>query len=303
LIIRFVFILLFCLIPLSPTLAGTIPRDVCVVVSSEIKPFVMMADEMENSLDFSVTRVYLDSAYRPYGENGKFQEILENGYTLFVAVGPRALSYLSQQKITTPIIYGMVLNPESFINISNPNVSGTALNVFSMTQLRIIKQVFPDIKKIGVLYDPKNNKNWFSSATFLAKVNGITLISIDVSDSSMIPAVLDEKAKNLDAVLFIPDATVTSTTIIKHTIKQLILRKIPAIGYNNFFSESGATLSFITDYREVGKQVANMIYSFLNDKKKVPVGPIFTVRLNSKVIKLLDLKLNHNLPENFKFKK
>lgn len=301
-IIRFVFILLFCLIPLSSTVAGIISPDVCVVMSREIKPFVMMADEMESSLDFPVTRVYLDSAYRPYGENGKFLEILESDFNLFIAVGPRALSYLLQQKITTQIIYGMVVNPESFINSSNTNVSGASLNIFSLTQLTLIKQIFPDIQKIGVLYDPKNNKNWFTSASFLAGANQITLISLDVSDSSMIPAVLEEKAKDLDAVLFIPDATVISTTIIKHTIKQLILRKIPAIGYNNFFSESGAVLSFVTDYQEVGKQMANLIHTFFNDKKKVSVGPIFTVMLNQKVIKLLDLKLNHNLPENVKFK-
>ncbi|MBC8439036.1 MAG: hypothetical protein H8D87_05055 [Deltaproteobacteria bacterium] len=302
-IIRYVFILLFCLIPLSSTLAGTIPPDVCVVISREIRPFVMMADEMENSLDFPVTRVYLDSSYRPYGENGKFREILESDFNLFIAVGPRALTYLLQQKITTQIIYGMVVSPESFINSSNTNVSGVSLNIFSLTQLTIIKQVFPDIQKIGVLYDPKNNKNWFNSASFLARASEITLVSLDVSDSSMIPAVLEEKAKDLDAVLFIPDATVISTTIIKHTIKQLILRKIPAIGYNNFFSESGAALSFVIDYQEVGKQVANLIYTFLNEKKKVSIGPIFMVRLNPNVIKLLNLKLNHNLPENIKFKK
>lgn len=302
-IIRYVFILLFCLIPLSSTLAGTIPPDVCVVVSSEIRPFVMMADEMENSLDFPVTRVYLDASYRPYGENGKFQEIFESDFNLFIAVGPRALTYLLQQKITTHIIYGMVLNPESFIKRINKNVSGASLSIFSSTQLTIIKQIFPDIKKIGVLYDPKNNKNWFNSASFLAKANEITLISLEVSDSSAITAVLDENAKDLDAVLFIPDATVISTTIIRHTIKHLILKKIPAIGYNNFFSDSGAALSFVTDYREVGRQVSNLIYTFLNDKKKVSVGPVFTARLNPKVIKLLDLKLNNNLPENVKFKK
>jgi len=303
LIIRYVFIFLFCLIPLSSTLAGTIPPDVCVVVSSKIRPFVLMADEMENSLDFSVTRVYLDSAYRPYGENGKFREIFGSGFNLFIAVGPRALSYLLKQKITTHIIYGMVLNPESFINSYNTNVSGASLSIFSSTQLTMIKQIFSDIQKIGVLYDPKNNKNWFNSASFLAKANEISLIPLNVSDSSMITAVLDEKAKDLDAVLFIPDATVISTTIIRHTIKHLILRRIPAIGYNNFFSDSGAALSFVTDYREVGKQVANLVYTFLNDKKKVSEGPAFTVRLNPKVIKLLDLKLNDNLPENVKFKK
>ena len=206
-----------------------------------------------------------------------------------------------QKKITAQIIYGMVLNPESFINRSNTNVSGTSLNIFSLTQLTIIKQVFPGIQKIGVLYDPKNNENWFSSASFLAGANEITLVSLDVSDSSMIPAVLEEKAKDLDAVLFIPDATVISTTIIKHTIKQLISRKIPAIGYNNFFYESGAALSFVIDYKGVGKQVANLIYSFLNEKKKVSVGPTFKVRLNRKVIQLLNLKINHNLPENLEF--
>jgi len=272
-----------------------------VVVSREIRPFLMMVDELENSLDFPVTRIFLDSAYRPYGQDGKFREILEDDFTLFIAVGPRALSYLLQQKITSHIIYGMIVHPELFIKGYNSNVSGISLNIFSLTQLTVIKQVFPGIRGIGVLYDPENNEHWFNSARILARANNINLIPLEISDNHMIQSVLDEKTNNIDAVLFIPDATVISTTVIKHAIKQLLSKKIPAIGYNSFFSESGAVLSFVIDYREVGKQVANQANSFLKGKKKLSVGATFKVSLNQKVIQLLGLKIGSNLPENVEF--
>lgn len=302
---RYVLILIFlCLLPFSSLKAAPLDQKVCVMVSREIRPFLMTVEALENSLDFSVDRVYLDSSYRAYGENGKFLEISQDDYKLFVAVGPRALSYLLEKDIKrSQIIFGMVLNPESFITESDTDVTGVPLDIFSLTQFNIIKKVFPDIKKVGVLYDPENNEKWINTARFLAGTSKIQLIPLAVSTGSMIPAVLDENAATLDAVLFIPDATVISTTIIKHSIKQLILKQIPAIGYNSFFIESGAVLSFIVDYEKVGRQLANLIYESLSRKEKVSVGSIFKVVLNKKVIDLLGMKTSYDLPENVEIKR
>lgn len=300
--IRHVAILAACLgIWVSFAWAQASPPDVCVVVSKEIRPFVMMADELESVLKFPVTRVYLDDDNQPYEGNGKFLDFLNRDFALFIAVGPRALAYLLEQKVTTRIIYGMVLNPESFVKADDNHVSGMSLNIFSLTQLSYIKKIFPDINRIGVLYDPEHNQNWFSSARLFANTRQIDLVPLAVSDRSEITTVLDKRAREVDAVLFIPDATVISTTIIQHVIKRLILKKIPTIGYNRFFTEAGSAMSFAIDYGKMGRQVANLAHDYLNEKTIIPVGHLFNVRLNTRVIDLLGLQLNTSLPENIEF--
>jgi putative tryptophan/tyrosine transport system substrate-binding protein len=300
--IKHIGIWVFCLlIWLGPVWAQSAQPKVCVVVSREIRPFVLMADELEADLVFSSTRVYLDDMYRTYGENGKLLEIDKTDFSLFIAVGPRALAFLLEQNVPARIIYGMVLNPESFVQDSRRQVSGVSLNIFSLTQLSYVKKVFPDIKRIGVLYDPEHNQNWFNKARFFANAQQIELVSMAVSDKSDITGVLKTNIRHVDAVLFIPDATVISTTIIQHVIKQLILNKIPAIGYNSFFSQAGSAMSFVVDYEKMGRQVANMAHEYLGEKTRNPMGPLFNIRINSRVVQLLKLRLNDNLPENVEF--
>jgi len=295
-------VFLFCIVVWFPWSARAFTADVCVLVSREIRPFLLMADELENNLKFSSKRIYLDSTSRPYEENGNFLDIVESDYNLFVAVGPRALSYLLERVTSTRIIHSMVLNPESFIKGRDEHITGVSLNIFSLTQLGLIKKVFPDIERVGVLYDPEHNRNWFNSARFLANAQKIDLVPLVVSDRTQISNILDQKASSLDVVLFIPDATVISTTIIQHVIKQLLLKKIPAIGYNSFFVEAGAAMSFVMDYPEMGRHVANVVHKHLNDKKRVPVGSLFRVIVNARVLDLLELKMNNRLPENIEIK-
>jgi len=95
----------------------------------------------------------------------------------------------------------------------------------------------------------------------------------------------------VDAILFIPDSSIISRVVIQHIIKQALLRKVPVIGYNKFFLDSGATLSFIIDYEQVGREVAELVQKQLSPGFSCGVNaPDFILQINPETWNLLHLE-------------
>jgi putative ABC transport system substrate-binding protein len=281
---------------LPVSFADSKPRLVGVLISQEIRPFILMVEGLESQLDAPTLRIFLDQEGKPYSQDPRFEKLVPDAFTLVVAVGPRALSFLVDHHWPPPLIFGMILNPER-IAVKN-DLCGVSLNLSEDRQFKSIRDLFPDINKVGVLFDPRNNEEWFAAARPVAAIQGISLVAVTVSSRSAVSGVIKEKAPDVDALLFIPDPTVISKTIIQYVIKEALLRRVPSIGYNPFFTESGAALSFVIDYRHVGERVARQVRQVLDGKPCSVVAPDFRVMLNRSVIRTLKIKLGTPLPEN-----
>ena len=269
-------------------------RGVGVFIAQEIRPFMLMVEGLEESLHAPLQRIFLDRRGETYGLRSGPVDVTEFG--ALVAVGPGALEYLITNRFGPPVVYGMVLNPES-ITGKKPSACGVSLNLPADEQLAIVRRVLPEVKRLGVLFDPANNQEWFDRARVVAETRGITLVPMAVSESSEIAEFFQEKRPSVGAVLFIPDRTVISEAIIQYVIKEALLRGIPAIGYNSFFYETGAALSFIIDYRHVGKLVARQVEAVLDGRPCAAVGPQYRVWLNRKVTKALGIRVTTPLPD------
>ena len=269
-------------------------RPVAVLISKEIRPFIEMVTGLEKSLDFPVVRVFLDERNTPFSHDALYKGLELNSYAYVIAVGPSALSYLctlSPSQDMHNVLYAMVLNPEKIIP-PGIDLCGISLNLFSGVQISRIPKVFPKVKRIGVFFDPDNNKEWFTTAGILGKFKGIELVPLHVKVQSDINRHYRDGYMGVDALLFIPDKTVISPTIIKHVIKQAVIRKIPVIGYNQFFYQAGAAMSFVLDYRAIGGQMAHMVTSLLKGDACAFTSPAYNELINHKMIEILDLDVN-----------
>ncbi|MBK8274648.1 MAG: hypothetical protein IPK92_02145 [Nitrospira sp.] len=96
---------------------------------------------------------------REYNIGGQFTQGREIGRalrasppTLVFAVGLKAALAAKLEIFDTPVIFCMVLNPESH-GLPTSNMTGIAVRTSAATQLTAIRSVMPDRRRIGVLYD------------------------------------------------------------------------------------------------------------------------------------------------------
>jgi putative ABC transport system substrate-binding protein len=158
----------------------------------------------------------------------------------------------------------------------------------------MIARGLPAVKRLGLLYDPRYNADFFEKALTEAASSNLKIVPLKVSSKKDIPDVLKQNWGNMDALWLIPDQTVISESIVQYIIKEALFSKIPVIGYNRFFYESGAALAFVFDYEELGRQTGRLAVSALAGKPCEKEAPVFRVWQNLRVLN----KLGIRVPEN-----
>jgi putative ABC transport system substrate-binding protein len=71
-------------------------------------------------------------------------------------------------------------------------------------------------------------------------------------------------------LLVIPDRVIGSEKILKYVIKNMLIKKIPVVGFNEWFAQNGAILAFSLDYEAIGKQTAELAQRVL--EAQIPIG-------------------------------
>jgi putative tryptophan/tyrosine transport system substrate-binding protein len=277
------------------------PTRIILFISKNIRPYIEAADGVRDVLSESsgmaVEVFNLDKMGVKASEEFAAELIREKNISLVAAIGPEAVSFTwdSFQDEFPPKIYAIILNPEKLIP-PGAVPCGIALNIPARIQLQKIHDAFGSVRRIGVFYDPANNERFCLDAQAAAATMGITIVPLKVASMKDIPVLLEEALNSVDCIWLIPDKTVISESISQYMIKQAIIRRIPVVGYNQFFYESGAAMSFVFDYSALGRQAGELAVELVT--QHVPCEnqvPVFEVWLNRGVIEKLGMKIPDTL--------
>ncbi|MCP4682519.1 MAG: hypothetical protein GY864_09320 [Desulfobacterales bacterium] len=271
-----------------------------VIVSQNIRPYVEAVEGLTSGLarveKAKAEVIYLDKN-RGMSRTDLTERLFEDEFDFFVAIGPGAAGYIwgSSEFEGKSRLYSMVLNPEKIFG-STETACGISLNIPVKIQLEMITRCLPSITRIGLIYDPAQNSEFFQKASLWDPFIGVNILPLKVSSIKDIPIVMKKNWNDLDALWLIPDHTVTgSDSIVQYIIKEALLKKVPVIGYNRFFYENGAALAFVLDYRMQGRQSAEAVLGMLSGDSCREMPPLFETWVNGRVMR----KLGHKLLEEY----
>ena len=145
-------------------------------------------------------------------------------------------------------------------------------------QLTLYRTMFPEVRKIGVLYGHKYNKHWFNMAREAAQEMGVKLMGSSLSKKRETLPELEALLPKIDVLWLISDPVVIANkdTLIK-IFRQCDANKKPIFSYHDTFAEYGAVLIVSVDNPTTGRQAAAMSQEVLSGdlvKRKVqlPAG-------------------------------
>lgn len=199
---------------------------------------------------------------------------------LIMANATPALQAAYNATSTIPILgtsvteYGVALNIDNFNGTVGGNVSGTSDLAPLDQQADMITELFPDAKKVGLLYcsaEP-NSEYQVKKIEENLSAKGITCTRFSFSDSNDISAVTTKAASDSD-VLYIPTDNTAASCV--ETIGNIVrASKTPVIsGEQGICAGCGvATLSI--DYHDLGYKTGEMAAKILTGESKVAEMPI-----------------------------
>ena len=266
---------------------------IAVVISKKIKPYIQVGNGIKTKSEeaqLDVDMFILDPETKSIQDNILNQLTLKN-YKLIAAIGPEAAVFIwGITNIQSSKIYTAILDPENCIGLPD-DARGIALKIPVEIQAREISRHFEDLGTIGVLFDPRFNQEFYDQAQAAALDHSFEITSIKVGSRNHIFQELNAHIGKIDAIWMIPDPTVISEKIIQYVIKQGIYQGTGVIGYNSFFTLSGAVFSFEFDYEALGNQAALKIKAFLESGQWMDDPPVFKTIVNQRIAKKLGISV------------
>jgi putative ABC transport system substrate-binding protein len=234
-------------------------------------------------------------------ENGKslLKEVITKSPKLIVAIGTEALQSIINENISNiPIVFTMVLNPEAIIPKGMKNITGVSWNVPPEPQLKMIREAFPNVKRVGVIYNPSATQKFIKDSAVYASTLNIELVVGEVFSEGQIAGKLKEIEGKIDALWMVADATVISFESFKYMLDFSYRNGIPFIGLSAKHVKSGAIFSLSPDYVDAGKKAGEVTNSILTGRSPEEIRYLYADKFNLTLNLSTAERLNLIIPKN-----
>jgi ABC-type uncharacterized transport system substrate-binding protein len=169
--------------------------------------------------------------------------------TIILAIGQKAL--LVAQQTGAAVVFCMVLGPAA---VPGKTVTGLRLEVAPEVQLTYFRRVHASLRRLGVVYNPRNWASYVQEATQAATARGLSLIAKPVADAREVrAAVSDMAANNIDGLWLLPDPQLITVEVFNFLLVYTLERKIALFGFFEDFTRAGALASVSPDYAAIGR--------------------------------------------------
>ena len=190
-----------------------------------------------------------------------------------------------------PIFFAAITNPES-AGVLAENVTGVRDRSPVEKQVELIKEILPETKKIGVVYNTSEQNSFYLTDEFKkeAEKNGYEVVIKGITNVNEIASALDTFLPEIDVLYTTIDNTIASTypLIIDKSKKA----NKPVIGATKNYVDQGALASEgISDYK-VGYQTGEMIVRYLKGED--------IKNMKFEVVRESERYINREVAKNFK---
>ncbi len=264
---------------------GPISKKGVIILSSGILPYKETLEGIQGVFsNKGLLTLFSNLTIYDYHSNPRLAEhmIMSKENEFIVTIGPEAA--IAASKLShLPLyrrLYLMVLDLPALID--EKGACGIDLRIPPKIQLKEISSRLKGIKSIGVMFNHKENHEIIKRFQEASSQYNINIRPIPVSRPRDCPELLRKNKDKIDAVLFIPDSVVSKETLLQYLIKEAILLGISPIGYNKFFMDSGAVMSFIINYQEIGRVGAQLLKKGMQYKRCEFIPPPYHIEWNKK---------------------
>ncbi|MEG6615615.1 ABC transporter substrate-binding protein [Peptococcaceae bacterium 1198_IL3148] len=245
------------------------------------------------------------------GDQGNLQTIarklVEDQNDLILAVATPSAVAMANETSELPILITAVTDPVSAKLVKSKdkpetNITGTTDMNPVKDQLKLIKDLVPGAKKVGIIYNSSeiNSQIQVDIADQSAPELGLELVKVTVTASSEVMQAAQSLVGRVDAIYLPTDNMVISS--VSAVIKVAEDNDIPIIAGESESVEKGALATVGIDYYQLGRTTGEMAVRVINGEKPHDMaiqsqqGSDLTINLKAAE------RMGVNIPEDLKNK-
>jgi len=282
---------------LFPALLSAKDEKKILIVNSDskVEKYKEVQDEFKNTVLSPVSEI--DLGEEKWSISELESKLSDKSADIIYCIGSKAYLIASKYGADKDIIFSSIIN---WLRLPiTPKTYGISNELNTEMQIMLVRLIFPNIKRIGVLYSRQYNQEWFMKTLQESETIGVKIIGRAVSDKNNAVSLLKEILSESDIFWLISDPAIMSE---KNTFFEVLKIcdnfKVPVFSYNDIFAKYGVILSVSADNLTIGRQAAGIAAELLeknrkiNEKVQFPAGTHIT--LNLKKIKEYGLKYSED---------
>ena len=246
--------------------------------------------------------------YNGQADQSKLQtmsgQLISQDNKVLIGVATPAAQSLANATSKIPIVMGAVTDPVGANLVKNPaqpegNVTGVSDRFPVDKEIKLMQQVMPNVKTVGILYTSSeaNSKSQVQAFETAAKKAGITVQEFAVSSSNDITNTVGVATKKVQALYVPNDNTIASS--FDNVIQITNQAKIPVFPSVDTMVAQGGVAAVSIDQHELGVETGKIAAEILKGKKVTAIPVDFydktTPTINTKEAALLGLTLPQSL--------
>lgn len=297
---------LFCLMACSINSPAEQNYSILILTNKGIKQYEMAVESFKQEVSdkgLNVSYTILDDN-NPDTSKDALLTAVASKPSLILAVGTDK-SLLAKDNIQNiPIVFTMVLDPvESGIvnnaDSSQTNITGVSLKISIKDQFEKFKQIVPQLKSIGMMFDVNTKRDMRDEAEKAAQALGLKLVSKGIGLPSDVANVLDELVLEVDGLWAGVDPLIYNAQSSKYILLTTLRTKIPFMAFSSNYVKAGALMALESDYEDIGRQTADMAVKILKGQNPelIPVELPRKVKLltNQNTAEVIGIKIPQDL--------
>ncbi|MCW5214775.1 hypothetical protein VU13_05705, partial [Desulfobulbus sp. US5] len=147
---------------------------------------------------------------------------------LILALGAQALK-IALLVPDIPVVHLLVIHPVTITDTIRP-VTGVSLSVPPKVQLDEMTRYFPEVKRVGLVYDPKRSSKIIEQLQ--AARPDLEFITLPTENISEVPELIHSLRGKVDFLWMLPDLTATNQMTIQSYVLFSIRNKIPLLTFS-----------------------------------------------------------------------
>ena len=225
---------------------------------------------------------------------------------VYAITTPTAQAAKNQVDKNIPVVFASVTDPKSAGLVGISNITGTSGAAPVEENLKLMKELFPKAKNIGIIYNSseQNSVSEVNNLKRLAPKYGFNVVDKSVTNGTELVSAANLVVKQADLLYAIQDNTVAS--YISAILDIFNREKKPIFGTNNIYSNAGGFISQGTTDYDIGYRSGEIATQILKGRKKPNEIPIENVKdlkieVNKQNMELLGIKIPESISKNVKF--
>jgi ABC-type uncharacterized transport system substrate-binding protein len=215
--------------------------------------------------------------------------IEEHRTDLVVAIGKKAL----QGAVLTgrPVVYLLVPRARAILPASH-HATGVRLENSSGSEFAEILRLLPDIKRVGVVYDPDRTEALISQT--IAARPDLTFVLRPTKRARDVAGQLESLKGIIDLLWMVPDLTVVSPQTEQSYYSFSLEQQVPLFSFSTKHLPHGATLAAVFDWEEMAKKGVELALQVLSGVPPEDIPPVqpekVRIKINTKTAEKINLQ-------------